>query len=70
MITFEVVKGTWIHTKSGKAVEVIGGPYGVHQELRLRHPSGRETNKMLHYFIEEYRRPENFQPSSKPTTGG
>lgn len=48
--------GRFQHLKSGKIVEVIGGPSGIHNELRLRHASGRETNKMLHYFIEEYQR--------------
>lgn len=62
-ITFEELKGTYRHRKTAKKVEVVSMRG---DSLGLRHESGRETYKMVHYFIEEYVR--SSEASASPVT--
>jgi hypothetical protein len=66
MVNFNDVKGEWVHRKTGKRVDVVSmNP--VLETLGLRHESGRQSDKALHYFIEEYVRPES---QGQPKTCG
>lgn len=53
MPRIEDVQGQWKHRKTGKIVEVVSIQ---RDSFGLRHASGRQTYKAIHYFTEEYER--------------
>ena len=66
MIRIEDVQGKWKHRKTGKIVEVQtmrGDSFGI------RHASGRQTYKAVHYFIEDYERVPWLEQSKEARPG-
>jgi len=45
---------TWKHKKTGKEVYIRENPDSKYGPVKLRHGSGRETQKRQHYFLEQY----------------
>ncbi len=59
MINFETIKGPWVHIKTGARVDVVS-MNTRDDKVGLRRESGRHSEKRIHYFIHEYKRPDGW----------